>query len=139
MASRPTRLAPVTPALVEIHVQKNLSDCAVASLAMISGRPYRVVSEAAVAAAPTVHTRGLWTTQILAIAKAIKFPLRRVKHPLDDDTGLVIVKDATGKTNDCHVAALFQGVLIDPATGNVWDFDTYLHTQQWVVIGFLRA
>lgn len=127
------------PHCLEPCVQKTEADCALAAIAMLSGLPYRLVSEAALRLAPTVHRKGLWTTQIIAIAKAVKFPLirRRLKSiELDEATGLVTMCRKAGPEQHC--AVLFEGVLVNPGDGFVWSLDTYLAHRGWKVNGFLE-
>ena len=125
---------------LEVIVQKTGADCAVAALAMLAGRPYRAVSDAARTVAPTAHSRGLYTTQILTIAESIGFPLKAIARPASflkvsvvDHTGILTVR----RKKDDHAVVLFQGVIVDPMNGMVWDFETFLAQGPWVVNGFL--
>ena len=114
------------PPVIEPIVQKTLTDCGVASLAMLSGKSYREVADIALQLAPTVHKSGLWLTQLRAIAKKLGFTLvKRIPPTWDDESGLL---DIRLPKNGRHFAVLFQGVLINPADGLVWDLSTYLQT-----------
>lgn len=126
------------PSAIDPVMQRGTADCAIAALAMLSGRPYREVSEAAMAISPVVHRSGLWNTELGKIARAIGFRLRPVrKISTDPDTtGLLVLKRRTN--SDGHVVVLFQGVVVDPASGLIWDLDTYLEHGRWSVRSLLE-
>lgn len=118
-------------------MQRGHADCAIAALAMLSGRPYREVSEAAIAVSPVVHRTGLWNTELGRIARAIGFKLRPARKIVTDPdtTGLLVVKKKNGAG---HVVVLFQGVVVDPASGLIWDLDTYLAHGSWTIRALLE-
>lgn len=124
-------------ATLEPIIQKSTSDCGVAALAMYLNRPYREVSSAALKVAPRVHKAGLWTTQMKMIAKALHHNLVSVRvTELDDMTGLLTLAAGT-KPKEEHVVVLFQGVVIDPSDGLLWDRETYLSHGAWRITGVL--
>jgi ABC-type bacteriocin/lantibiotic exporter with double-glycine peptidase domain len=125
------------PVVLEIHVMKGGHDCGVAALATISGIPYRTVSAKAIKMYPTVHKEGLSTPEMIAIAKALGLILEPADHPdLDDadETGLMQVSKSNG---GYHWVAMFQGVVINPSDGLLYDYSTYLKTRKYLVRDFL--
>lgn len=127
------------PVVVEPHIQKGSHDCGIAALATFCGLPYATVSAKALELVPTVHTSGLWATHIAHIAKALHVKLVRKKHPDPrdtDDSGIVVMRKADGTS---HVATLFQGVLIDPSSGLIYDLGTYLTTKKYSIRAFLTC
>lgn len=125
-----------SPAVVEVIVQKTSSDCAIAALAMLLGKPYREVSEAALVACSRPHKSGLWTPEIIRVAKHLGAILKPqdVKAFDEEGTGLLVVRKKNGVS---HVVLLFQGVVVDPSSGLVYDLDTYLKSCRYTVRGFL--
>jgi hypothetical protein len=114
---------------IEPIVQKDVADCGIASLAMLLGRPYQEVSKVALAiVSKKVHKRGLWSTEVKRIAKALDIRLRVRRKLRDEATGLLVLK----RPGEAHIAVLFQGVVINPADGLVWDYDAYLAKGCWI-------
>lgn len=124
-----------TPVAINPERMRDEGDCALAALAMLTGAPYPTVSRVAL---KTVrrrpHATGLWAGEVMKIAKALKTPLRRLKlrgklpSTLDDEaTGILLVQRGDGS----HAVVLFQGVVINPADGLIWDLDTYLTEGEW--------
>lgn len=115
------------PAIIEPIVQKEDGDCAIASMAMVLGKAYLEVADAARAMSPTALARGLHTTEIIRLLKRLgidgakSVPLKGLDT--SEETGLVLTKK--------HVAVLFNGILIDPANGllyhgiDVWEATTH--------------
>jgi hypothetical protein len=121
-------LTPSAVHVIEPLVQKGVMDCGLVALAALTGKSYREVSDIALQKAPTAHTNGLWLTQLKVIAKALGFTLvKRVPPTWDDESGLL---DLRLPKNGRHYAILFQGVLINPADGLIWDLGTYLATKK---------
>jgi hypothetical protein len=118
---------------LEPIIQKYSGDCVVAALAMALNQPYRLVSEAAVRVAVRPHTEGLWDTDMLRIARTFGAKFKRV-YVADEVTGLVVVGKGRGKTAESHCAALFQGVVINPSDGLLWDLDTFVADGGWSVV-----
>ena len=131
-----TRPLPSEPLMLQPMGQLGEADCAVTALAMYLGRPYREVSEAAMRTSPHVHQRGLWATEMRRIAKRLGVTLRSVRAPvpnITERTGILCVKRKAVE----HAAVLFQGVLIDPRDGQLWDLETWVATRCWKVTALL--
>ncbi len=130
----------MTPDAIQPLVQLGASDCAIVALAMYLGKPYRVVSEAALKVCRKVHQRGLYTAEIIRTAKRLGCTIRAAKPmigPHDEPiSGLLIVVRPSGTH---HIVVLFQGVVIDPADGIVWDFGTWLATAKATVVKRLEV
>lgn len=121
--------------------QMDDGDCALAAVAMITGKPYQhVVTTARRTISSRVLKRGLWTTEILALAKKMRVALV-VKRPSQiewsDATGVLLLERPP--SGHCHAVAVFQGVLIDPNDGQLWDVDTYCSSQRFAVRGLLEV
>jgi ABC-type bacteriocin/lantibiotic exporter with double-glycine peptidase domain len=115
---------------LEPVMQKDIADCGVASLAMVLNVPYRIVSEEAMRIAANPHKTGLWETELEKIGRVFGARFKRVSSA-DDVTGLLVVVRGKGKSLACHIVALFQGVVINPADGLLWEYDTYLAQGKW--------
>jgi len=127
------------PVVMEPHVQKGASDCGIASLATFCGRSYREVSDKALQLFPTSHKSGLWSTDLVKLGKALGVKLIRASHPDPRDTdatGLVVMRKKDGTS---HVATLFQGVLLDPSSGLIYDLSTYLTSKKYAIRSFLTV
>jgi ABC-type bacteriocin/lantibiotic exporter with double-glycine peptidase domain len=111
-----------SPAIIEPIAQKNAGDCSIACLAMLLGLPYVEVSSMALSLYPTAGTEGLWTTEIKRVALKLGHKLQTKKPvEIETSTGILVLRD--------HVVILFQGVIVDPADGLIYDYDTYLVTK----------
>lgn len=113
-----------------------MADCAIASIAMATGLSYREVSEDARKVALDPHRTGLYTRQILKIARRLKRPLGRVALkgtlPSEDTAGLLVVKNR----REYHAVMWFYGTIIDPAQGLVWLAEAYLASGRWTPWSF---
>lgn len=123
------------PAAVDPIIQRDAADCGIATLAMLTGLPYREVAETGRRLYPTALQSGLYNTQMATLAAALGYRLRKAKLE-DDSTGVVVFK--RGK-RWAHIAALFQGVVLNPADGLVWDLDAYLSAKTAIGPGRARV
>ena len=128
----------MVPVALELIAQKDIADCGIAALAMLLNRPYVEVSEAALALTTKPHKHGLWTSEIQRIAKRLGIVLARHKVLSEDATGLIILQRCTNGKNEGHVAVLFQGVIVNPADGLIWDYAAYLARGKWRLSAFLE-
>lgn len=121
---------------VQPIIQVGASDCAVAAMAMYLNMPYRRVSEAAMAITPKVHLRGLYETEMRATAKRLGVTLTAHRAPVPDiseRTGILCVKTRRVQ----HAAVLFEGVIVDPKDGQLWNLETWVATKCWHVTALL--
>lgn len=126
---------------IAIHPSRQYSDgdCSLAALAMLSGRPYASVRATVNALYPKAKDEGVTPRQLLRISRALKFPLRqRVLHDtlsedLDDATGLLVVAKRIGRRWHGHAVVLFDGVVLDPSDGLLWNLDAYLAESAWTL------
>lgn len=102
---------------------------------MISGVPYRLVSEAALRVDNSIHTTGMYNDQIEKLAKKLKIKIRYSKKWPEDATGILIL-DAPGHA---HAVALFEGIIVDPQGGLIWDYDSFLTTNEWKAVGLFEV
>lgn len=126
------------PVCLEPIVQKTDADCGIAALAMLLNKPYRQVSAAAIKLAPRPHKAGLWTSEIIAIAKALGVTLKRTKwdeDSADDATGILVV----AHKKHAHVVCLFLGIVVNPSNGLLYERETYLKTSGYGVKAFLTV
>lgn len=112
---------------IRLVPQRNLGDCGVACLAMLTRQPYEDVflTVAQNADKRRRGRRGLTTRQMLRSAKALDFPLverKPGKFDLETDEGILGVdwRDGTG-----HWAYLVDGWVFD-TDGLVWAVEDYL-------------
>lgn len=118
------------PVILKPIIQVKAADCGIAAIAMLLGKSYEEVSNAAVKLFPRPHKAGLWTSEMLRLARALKRTLVRVPVARleDDTTGILIVRQRDGTS---HAVVSFQGVIVDPASGMLFDRDTYLSTTKY--------
>lgn len=121
------------PVVVEPIIQKSAADCAIASLAMLLGRPYAEVSAECLRMTRKPHSLGLGTRQINALAKRLGAALVKgsVKD-LDTATGLLYVDMA----DVAHACLLFEGVVVNPSDGMIYSLDTYLSAHRATINSF---
>jgi hypothetical protein len=119
-------------AALEPIFQKTGADCALAAMAMALGLSYRQVSDAALELGFSAHRRGLYTTQMMNLAKHLNRPLKKTAGVCE--TGILLL----GRQKNAHAVAMFQGVLINPADGLLWDLDTFVKAGRWRVLHSLE-
>lgn len=99
------------------------NDCAIAALAMFTGRPYAEVAEVAVGVAPRAFVRGMWCSEIQRAAKRLGITLKQARRfNLEEDSGVLCVDHPDG----AHAVVLFHGLIINSADGQVWEPEAYL-------------
>lgn len=106
------------PAIVtRIVPQRELADCAIAAMAMLSGRSYEDVLREVVLADPKDRGRtGLSDHQIRKVMKALGVPVRhRARIDYDEDYGLLRLHD--------HMCVLRNGLIVENDT--LWDVDDW--------------
>lgn len=108
-------------------------DCAIVALSMYTGLPYPHVAAAVAAAAPRAFLRGMWTKEMQRIAKVLGVTLRYRRKFSEDETGILLLQLEDG----CHAVVLFQGVVVNPGDGQVWDYDAYVSKSRAKPLGLL--
>lgn len=103
-------------------------DCGIAAIAMYLGHPYRVVSDAALKVSRRSHKSGLWVSEMLAVIRKFRDTAGRSKGTSLEDGILVLQKG-----RDRHFAVRFQSIVIDPASGCVWDEEAFLEAKRWII------
>lgn len=102
---------------VVVIEQRSLEDCAIAALAMLLGRTYEDVLDVAARVVQRPHRRGMWLTDLIAVAGELGVSLvRKRRADLDEDIGILSVETNRGP----HVVVLRAGVVIDPSDHAVW-------------------
>ena len=123
------------PLAIQPIIQLTTADCGVAALAMLLGKPYAQVARSLLKTHPKAKSEGMWTGEMITVAKRYKTLLKvrspKVLFERDDLTGLITTTD--------HVAVLFQGVVIDPNDGQVWDLETWISTNDHKVVEVLEV
>ena len=128
------------PAVIEPIVQKAMGDCVIACIAMILGVPYQEASKAALDVKPQPHSTGLTTREAQKIAnKLVGHPFQIVNTKgadldFDNETGILYVR----MSRSYHAVILFEGVVVDPSDGLVWNLQTFLHTKKASTYKLLR-
>jgi ABC-type bacteriocin/lantibiotic exporter with double-glycine peptidase domain len=114
--------------VIELVMQKDIADCAIAALASVLQKPYREVSDAALRVRRAPHKRGLFSSEMVRIGDALGKPLRITPKryvDLDDrPTGVLCVRFKTSGHE--HAVVLFDGVIYNPADGLLYRSDVYL-------------
>lgn len=123
------------PRAIQPLIQMTQADCGIAALAMLLGKPYSQVAVALSKTHPTAKKEGMWTGEMISVARKYRMKLK-VRSPAvlqgePDITGLVTTKN--------HVAVLFQGVVIDPSDGQVWDLETWLVANRHKLVEVLEV
>jgi hypothetical protein len=108
-------------------------DCAIVALQMYTGLPYPHIAAVVAAEAPRAFLRGMWTKEMQRIGKLLGLTLKYRKAFAEDDTGILLLQLEDG----CHAVVLFQGVVVNPGDGMVWDYATYLHKSAATPLGLL--
>jgi hypothetical protein len=104
-------------------IEQTGNDCAIAALAMYTGRSYADVAAAVTGVSPRAFVRGMWCTEIQRAAKALGVTLKLCRRfNIEEDTGILCVDHGGG----AHAVVLFQGVIINSEDGMVWDVEAYL-------------
>ncbi len=127
------------PTAVHPIVQIGHMDCGVAVLAMYLGETYPKVAMVALGVDRLVQKTGLSVRGLRRAARVLeRGPLKRQNDWSDVDlyeaTAILYLKN---KQRDYHYALLFEGVVIDPANGLVWDLDAWLETKKWEIRSLL--
>ena len=128
------------PTSLVVQPQQFTHDCGVAALAMLTGQPYVTVTEHARCIAPKCWRTGMWLHEVEKTATLLG--LRLARHPartfpLDEATGILMLRHTKNRWG--HLVVLFQGVLIDPSNGGVWDRDVYMQNHNYRPTTFLEA
>jgi ABC-type bacteriocin/lantibiotic exporter with double-glycine peptidase domain len=116
--------------MIKVVEQINDGDCAIASLAMFLGRPYKTVLKEAKKRYGNPEKKGLWLTQIQALAKHFGTPVRIYRSQsfdCDEALGLLSVdnygagwrKSNRGKPEG-HMVVIYKGSIIDPVGPSIW-------------------
>jgi ABC-type bacteriocin/lantibiotic exporter with double-glycine peptidase domain len=117
------------PEIIEPVIQKEDGDCALAAVAMLIQKPYRLVSEAALKMfRKRPHETGLELRQMRALMRKFGVESQSLSPTdldLSEETGILSIS----KKNP-HVVLLFQGVIVDPANGLLYDIDAYCADQK---------
>jgi hypothetical protein len=114
-------------------VMQTGDDCAIVAMSMYTGLPYPHVAAAVAAMAPRAFLRGMWTKEMQRIAKLLGVTLKYRRKFDHEGTGILLLQLEDG----CHAVLLFQGVVINPGDGQVWDYDAYLAKSKAKPLGLL--
>lgn len=117
------------PIAVEPLKQICSRDCGLACIRMLSQAHPDEVHAAAFRASPKLYQRGMYGSELIRIAKALGMTMQRRDEWTDDDIGVLDVRWRR-RDGGRHFAVFFQGVIIDPYDGMVWDTEVYLSTKR---------
>lgn len=112
---------------IQPQIQLTTADCAVACVAMLTGRPYADVFQGSPDTAKVVRKTGAFEKELKRLAKGVGVNLKRRNSEidLDGDTGILWLGSSDDHKGG-HAAVLFRGVLIDPGTGQLWSPEAFL-------------
>lgn len=122
---------------IEPIFQKSTEDCGIAALAMLLQESYRSVSEIAMKVCKKPHERGMYITDLVRTAKSFGRPLLK-RALFEDATGILVLRRTKKRKLEQHFVVLFQGVLVNPADGLIWDLDTFLARGKWKAVAILE-
>lgn len=97
-------------------------DCAIVALSIFLNLPYAAVAAVVARVAPTAFKSGLWNTQMARVAKALGTPLQAKRRFHDRESGILTLQ----LEDACHAVVLFEGVVVNPGDGKVWNYKAYL-------------
>ena len=127
------------PVVIAPVLMKDVGDCFICCLSMLTGRPYADVY----AAIPrrkkgTALTDGLPVTDVCRVAKRLGFPLRYHTFGEEEERAIGILVLHRTYGSDMHMVMYAKRTLIHPGDG-LWytDLDAYLKKYNWRVEGFL--
>jgi hypothetical protein len=124
--------------MLEPVMQKDIADCSVACLVMLSGRSYRDVL-AAFPKRARVGTEGVSDRQLMNAAKRLGCPLRYVRDGnLDGVVGILSLERVTepGEEPSWHSVIVANGTIWNPAEGLLWpDIDAFFRARRWRPLG----
>jgi hypothetical protein len=114
--------------MLKLAEQMDDGDCAIASLAMFLGRPYKTVLKEAKKRYGSPEKKGLWLTQVQTLAKHFGTPVK-IYRSFDCDEGLGLLsvdnygagwnKTKRGRPEG-HMVVVYKGFLIDPVGPSIW-------------------
>lgn len=126
----------MNPVAIEPIISKAGMDCGVSALAMYLGLPYRTVVDAALLEVPDVTNIGMTRIEMERIAARLGYDLIRTrKFNVEDDAGILFLQK--GKRWS-HYVVVFEGVVINPTDGLVWNYDAYIAKTHLKPITLLR-
>lgn len=119
---------------VNIVLQQDKADCAIAVLAMYLGLPYHDVFAAAITPTfPAPHKKGMYSRQIIQLAKRLnlKLTLKRT-WDLETSCGLLTIEKIDKQPDEFaqHMVLLKFGLIFD-TDGTVWEPADYFEQQKF--------
>jgi ABC-type bacteriocin/lantibiotic exporter with double-glycine peptidase domain len=128
------------PCSVTFVKQERDYDCGIACLAMVLDEPY---ADVYAAASQTLKKwpdpDGITSRQLCSIAKKLSHPVTSMdpKGVINwaHETGVLLV----GGGRHYHFVVVFQGAILEPTFGKVWDFETYLTLHKLKMVRFIRV
>lgn len=115
------------PAVIMPTIQRGSMDCGLCCLQMLADRPYDVVRDEALRVIPKLHDRGMFASELIRIGKRLGLRLEKRGAWTDEDVGVLDVNLPKGGR---HFVVFFQGVVINPSDGLVWDAAAYVTTRK---------
>lgn len=123
--------------LTTIPTQRTDCDCAITALAILLQKPYEEVSKVAQGLFFKPHIKGMWTKEIVRLAKVLGTTLVKKSYiEVGPSTGLGVMQERNG---DRHVVVLFQGVVIDPSDGAIYNLEAYCGIRKQKLQVFLQV
>lgn len=127
------------PPVIHPQASRQVGDCAILALAVLTGHAYEDVLAAASNLAHAPHRSGLYSTQIMRIAHAFDLMLRRRRVvDWETDCGILEMRCERNRvlTPCAHVTVLRDAIIVD--ADEVWpDYDTFLSHYAATVSGIL--
>ena len=113
---------------LRIVAQRNDADCAIATLATLTGLPSEEVLIAAARTAPCEN--GLYLTQVMAVAEELGVTLtQKKKGRYDPEVERGVLHVSNPRKHLYHVVILDRGRIVE-TDASLWDYDVYLASKQ---------
>ena len=125
--SHPLSTSPIKEVVSIIPcIQQSVSDCVVACVAMLLGIPYPDVSQAAPQLVKRARKKGASEYTLRKLVRTLGSTLHKMPYKAEDNPTGILFLEAGRPTYPPHAVVLFQGILINPSDGLLWDAETYL-------------
>lgn len=120
---------------IEMVMQKDMADCAVACLAMLFGRGY---ADVRAVCSKTVGTDGMTNRKIHTAARKLGRRLQYHRGQKEFKVGIIKLERTEHdrpRTKEYHVCVFFYGVILNPADGLTWEPGALFEARRWKPIG----
>jgi ABC-type bacteriocin/lantibiotic exporter with double-glycine peptidase domain len=111
--------------ILRVEVQRTNMDCSIAVLAMLLGKTYEEVLQAAARVIPNVLECGATWPEMRKVARKLGFTTRIKKGPrisIGEDVGALCIRGEKWKAD--HLVVLKEDLIVD-TDGTIWEPEVY--------------